>query len=111
MKLSVLIGADSLTLRRSGVGRMTLEIVRAARNAAAIERTELLMAGRLTSADIIDQLDDGEEACAVPVKWKILIGRVPGVQVLRRLKYGGLNKKIKALAQECGGRWSITNPI
>jgi glycosyltransferase involved in cell wall biosynthesis len=116
VKLSVLIGADSLALRRSGVGRMTLEIVRAARAAAAIQRTELLLAGSLVDANLIDQLDeDGPGGAALrpeikPIAWKVMIGRVPGVQTLRRIKHGGLNRKIKDLARECDGRLVYHEP-
>lgn len=116
VKLSVLIGADSLALRRSGVGRMTLEIVRAARAAAAIQRTELLLAGSLVDANMIDQLDeDGPGGAALrpeikPIAWKVMIGRVPGVQTLRRIKHGGLNRKIKDLARECDGRLVYHEP-
>lgn len=113
-KLSVLIGADSLAMRRSGVGRMTLEIARAARAAAAIERTELLMAGALADPNVIDRLDeDGSRdlpAAITPIPWKVMVGRVPGVQALRRLKHGGLNRKIKYLARECDGRLVYHEP-
>jgi len=110
--LSVLIGADSLALRRSGVGRMTLEIVRAARAAAAIQRTELLLGGVLTGAGMIDDLGDDEPLgpTIAPVRWKVLLGRVPGVQMLRRIKHGGLNQAVNLLSRECGGRLVYHEP-
>jgi glycosyltransferase involved in cell wall biosynthesis len=110
--LSVIIGADSLATRRSGVGRMTLEIVRAARAAAAIERTELLLGPALTSADLIDGLgDDDPLGPAVrPIRWKVLLGQVPGVQTLRTIKHGGLSQAVRRLSRECEGRLVYHEP-
>ena len=104
-KLSVLIGADSLALRRSGVGRMTLEIARAARASAAIDYTGLLLGHGLQTVDMIDHLDDEPAAHPqqrAPIPWKVAVGRVPGVQMLRRLKHGGLNRTLRQLAKAQG---------
>ena len=113
-KLSVLIGAESLASRRSGVGRMTLEIARAARISAAIEQVGLLLAHGLAGADLLDTLDDPVAAPQivppVPIAWKVAVGRVPGVQTLRRWKHGGLNRKVKLLARSCGGRLVYHEP-
>ncbi len=113
-KLSVLIGADSLALRRSGVGRMTLEIARAARTSTAVDRIGLMLAGGIEPVDVIDHLDDPVTAIGPaapsPVAWKVAVGRVPGVQLLRRIKHGGLNRKIGAMARECGGRLVYHEP-
>ena len=117
LPLSVLIGADSLALRRSGVGRMTLEIARAARACAAIEYTGLLLAHGLETVDVIDHLDDDPIAHPrpivvqrVPIPWKVAVGRVPGVQVLRRLKHGGLNRTIGRVAAAHGKRLVYHEP-
>ena len=113
-KLSVLIGAESLASRRSGVGRMTLEIARAARASAAIDQVGLLLAQGLAGADTLDHLDDPIAAPRtvqpVPIPWKVAVGRVPGVQALRRIKHGGLNRKVKELARSCGGRLVYHEP-
>ena len=113
-KLNVLIGADSLAGHRSGVGRMTLEIARAARLSRSIEYTGLLLAHGLESSEIVDDLKDPishpRHRPLVPVPWKVAIGRVPGVQVLRRAKTGGLNRQAKRLARELGGNLVYHEP-
>ncbi len=113
-KLSVLIGAESLASRRSGVGRMTLEIARAARTSQAIEQLGLLLAQGLAGADVLDHLDDPvsgpTQVQPVPIPWKVALGRVPGVQTLRRIKHGGLNRKVRELSRSCGGRLVYHEP-
>ena len=113
-KLNVLIGAESLASRRSGVGRMTLEIARAARHAAGIEQVALLLAEGLAGADVLDHLDDPiagpRPVQPVPIPWKVALGRVPGVQTLRRIKHGGLNRKLRDLSRSCGGRLVYHEP-
>ncbi len=113
-KLSVLIGAESLASRRSGVGRMTLEIARAARASAAIDQLGLLLVQGLAGAEALDELDgpiaSPPTATVVPIPWKVAVGRVPGVQTLRRIKHGGLNRKIGVLARSCGGRLVYHEP-
>ena len=113
-KLSVLIGAESLASRRSGVGRMTLEIARAARAATAIDQLTLLLAEGLAGPEVLDGLDDpiasAQTVQPVPIPWKVALGRVPGVQTLRRIKHGGLNRRLKELSQGCGGRLVYHEP-
>lgn len=113
-KLSVMIGADSLAARRSGVGRMTLEIARAARCSPAIDHLSLLSAHGLAGAEMLDRLDDpgaGPSAAPrAPIPWKVAIGRIPGVQALRRVRHGGLNRRVRELARSCGGRLVYHEP-
>jgi glycosyltransferase involved in cell wall biosynthesis len=113
-KLNVLIGADSLAERRSGVGRMTLEIARAARASTHIGHTGLLLSHGLESSDVIDALDKPithpRPLVRAPIPWKVAIGRVPGVQLLRRVKHGGLNRHIRRLARDVGGRMVYHEP-
>jgi glycosyltransferase involved in cell wall biosynthesis len=113
-KMSVLIGAESLASRRSGVGRLTLEIARAARVSPSIEHLALLLAEGLSGADILDHLDDPvsgpRPVQPVPIPWKVAVGRVPGVQTLRRIKHGGLNRKVRDLSRSCGGRLVYHEP-
>ncbi len=113
--LSVLIGAESLSLPRSGVGRMTLEIARAARASAEIDYTGLLLAnGSLDDVEIIDDLQDfvpwPRPRYRVPIEWKIAVGRLPGVQQLRRWKHGGLNRQVQRLSRAKGGRLVYHEP-
>ena len=110
--MDVLIGADSLAMRRSGVGRMTLEIARAARQSAEIGWTGLLLPDGIDSADAIDTIDDPASRIAErkPIAWKVAIGRVPGVQYLRQIKHGGLNRRIRAASIACKGRLVYHEP-
>ncbi len=114
-RLSVLIGADSLAIRRSGVGRMTLEIARAARAAAAIDYTGLLLSHGVETIDVIDHLDDDPITHPrllhrEPVPWKVAIGRIPGVQLLRQIKHGGVNRTVRKTAAAHGGRLVYHEP-
>ncbi|WP_158742573.1 glycosyltransferase family 1 protein [Acidisphaera sp. L21] len=113
-KISVLIGADSLATRRSGVGRMTLEIARAARVSAAVDQAELLMGDKLVGIDLIDSLDDPatELSCEPPrpIPWKVALGRVPGVQHLRQFKHSGLRRSVRRLAATHGGQMVYHEP-
>ena len=123
-RLSVLIGAESLYIRRSGVGRMTVEIARAALQAPGIDRVELLLGETVANASVLERLtDEGIESVLNPGAWRqarpwrIAVGQLPGVQALRRLKNGGLARKVRRLARESGQRLvyhepnMITQPI
>ncbi len=96
--LHVLIGADSLLGARSGVGRMTVEIVRAAREHAAVEQVSLLVRNEILAADRVEALEG--YAVRPPVAWKVLLGQVPGVQVLRAAKSGIILRRVAALARQ-----------
>ena len=119
--ISVLLGAESLIAQRSGIGRMTLEIARAAQQASGIDRVDLLLGDTVTSASAIDRLTesgfDTQASPPTPRPLRIAIGRVPGVQALRRAKHGGLTRKVRRLARETGRRVvyhepnMITQPI
>ncbi len=113
-KLSVLIGADSLASHRSGVGRMTLEIARAARACGEIDHTALLLAWGVERVERLEQLVDpiafNKVPNRVPIPWKVAIGRVPGVQLLRQVKHGGVNRKVRLMARECHGRLVYHEP-
>lgn len=93
---------------------MTLEIARAARHSPAIARMGLLLPQGLAGPETLDHLDDpsaGPRPVApVPIPWKVAVGRVPGVQTLRRIKHGGLNRRVKEMARACGGRLVYHEP-
>ncbi len=109
-RLSVLIGADSLAHRRSGIARMTLEIARAARSAPEIRRVSLLMAGQLAPVEVIDTLDREPPPAVKPIPWKVALGRVPGVQAMRALRHAGLARRTAELARDCAGRLVYHEP-
>ena len=101
-ELDVLIGADSLAFRRSGVGRMTLEIVRAARRAAAIGSIQLLMQGRAHPVERADAIGepDGTEASATRLGWKARLIDLPGMGVARQARQMLISHRINRLAHD-----------
>ncbi len=113
-KLNLVIGAESLALPRSGVGRMTLEIARAARSSPEVGELLLMLSHHMARVGSIEALDDPASALQVvapkPVAWKVAVGRLPGVQTLRRIKHGGLNTRLRRLAADCGGRMVYHEP-
>lgn len=91
--IGVVIGADSLRGRRSGIGRMTLEIVEAVRSRPEIASLRLLLDGHLQPTDdVLAQLHAHEAyrpARQGPIllqRTKLLVAGVPGVQRLRAVK-------------------------
>jgi alpha-1,3-rhamnosyl/mannosyltransferase len=101
-ELDVLVGADSLASRRSGVGRMTFEIVRAARRAAAIGTIQLMMHGRVHPVAIADSLGepDGTEAGPDWLNWKAKIIDLPGMGVARQARQLLISHRINRLAHD-----------
>ncbi|MBV8573618.1 MAG: hypothetical protein JOZ58_01070, partial [Acetobacteraceae bacterium] len=53
-RFGLLLGADSLLGRRSGVGRMTLQIARALRDHPAIGALSLIAGSRVETAEWLD---------------------------------------------------------
>ena len=99
----MLIGGDSLALRRSGIGRMTLEIARAARLDPAIAHVTLLMADKMVDSALVDALSDDEAGGGGPASWKVMLWRVPGVPTLLRLRHGRLSRRVRDLAAATPG--------
>ena len=99
-------------MRRSGVGRMTLEIARAARHSAEIGWTGLLLPEGIECSSAIDAIDEPASRIVErkPIAWKVAVGRVPGVQFLRQIKHGGLNRKVSAASRACQGRLVYHEP-
>ncbi len=95
-RLSVLLGADSLLGRRSGVGRMTWQIARLLRGHEEIGTLTLLAGAGVLSPDRLDVLeqDSGPEARSAGV-WGRL-GRVPGAAALRS---AWLRRRLNAVAR------------
>lgn len=83
--LSVLLGADSLPGRRSGVGRMTEQIARSLRGHPEIGALRLLVGARIFPPDFLDALDgasgpDASDRGGRGVRERL--GRVPGAAAL-----------------------------
>jgi len=87
--IGVLLGADSLAGRRSGVGRMTLQIARTLRRQAAIGALSLMIQGRPFGPELLDRITDEPEApeapAAAPVRLAAMqrhLSRLPGLAPL-----------------------------
>ena len=93
LPVNVLIGADSLLAQRSGVGRMTLEIARAARMAEGVGRVQLLMDGRVRPAAALDMLGEPQAARR---NWKAALVDLPGMGAVRRARQAWLSRRIEA---------------
>ena len=63
-RLGILLGAESLIGRRSGVGRMTLQIAHVLRTHPAVAGLSLVVDGRPFGFAMLDALSDGEDATA-----------------------------------------------
>lgn len=57
--INILLGADSLAERRSGVGRVTFEVAQAMRGHAEVGELRLVIGGRLAGAAALDLVADG----------------------------------------------------
>lgn len=85
----MVIGANSLMHQMSGVGRMTLEIVRATQEHPNCAELHLLIGERLKPAKpLLDNVQTSQTAALrhpLPMHRRVrpLIGRIPGVQFLR----------------------------
>lgn len=108
---SAVIGASSLRRRRSGVGRMTLEIIEAVRSRSDIAALSLLIDGRLRHPDaVLAQLainPDFESPIQLPVcsltsRTRRLIAGLPGVQNTRRLKQHLVHRRSLATLRSAG---------
>jgi alpha-1,3-rhamnosyl/mannosyltransferase len=85
-RLTVLLGADSLLGRRSGVGRMTWQIARHAREHPEIGTLRLLASASILPPDWLDGLEQGGGGDAPgsgETGLRERIGRVPGAAALR----------------------------
>ena len=83
-RMNVLLGADSLALHRSGVGRMTLEIARELRRTPAVQALRLLVNGQVRGPAMLDALPAQDGAMTVrPPGLVRRVGAWPAVRALR----------------------------
>jgi glycosyltransferase involved in cell wall biosynthesis len=107
-RLGVLLGADSLLGRRSGVGRMTLQIARALRGHPAVGALSLMLGSRAASPELLDRLGDEAETlspAADPARLAALSARVaglPGLPALRGVWTRRAMNRAAALASRDG---------
>ncbi len=111
LPFSAVIGASSLRRRRSGVGRMTLEIIEALRSRSDLAALRLLIDGRLRHPDaVLAQLaanPNFEPAISLRVgalasRTKRLIAGAPGVQNARRIKQHMVHRRSLATLRSAG---------
>lgn len=103
MALEILLGADSLALRRSGVGRMTLEIARALRGRPDQAALRLLVNGRIRGPEFLDCLAETAPAGAGPARGRpALRARLGGLPGLRGLRGMVVSRRIAAAARMMG---------
>ena len=111
-KLGVLLGADSLLGRRSGVGRMTLQIARTLRDHPAVGGMSLIAGNRVETAGWLDGLGDEQEALAPSGRASLTSGlqsRIAGVPGLARLRSHWVRRRMNDAARALGGQ--IGGPV
>ena len=118
--LSLLIGADSLTTRRSGIGRVTFELAQRLRASPDIALVRLWAGERFETADLLDRiarqqpLGPGrsvEERVAHVSPLRAAVARVPGVAPLRNaVRRSGTRREMAAFRREGAGRLLYFEP-
>lgn len=110
--LGVVIGADSLQHPRAGIGRVTLEIARAAQAHPDVAELRLLLGGRMRAVDASLFDETAGSGATLPARQaplhrriRPLVGRIPGMQHLRTARDLWHNRAERSkLAAEVGGR-------
>ena len=114
--ISVVLGGDSLTAPRSGIGRVTFELGCELRQIACIVSLRFWMGQQLHNAELLDDIVDDRPAsaggAAAPRKrLRLLVARVPGVQSLRlRMAQNRLADEFAAMSVGSGGRLVYHEP-
>ncbi len=110
-RIGLLLGAESLLGRRSGVGRMTLQIARSARSDPGIAGLRLMLGGQPSGPDLLDGIrdepeDHGPDSAsrrlrAIVASALAALPVVPAVRAswVRR----GMNRASRALSAVTGG--------
>ena len=90
----LLLGADGITGRRSGIGRQILEVARLLRDDSAIAEMALLIGNGAYPPDLLDRLDAGPDT-AGDSRLRAMLAGVPGLAGLRGLLVG---RRLRAVA-------------
>jgi len=91
--MNILLGADSLAERRSGVGRVTFEVAQALRGHTDVRELRLVMGGRLAGAMVLDQVAAGAVADGAREGrrgLRSLAARVPALHAVRQWAVRGV---------------------
>jgi alpha-1,3-rhamnosyl/mannosyltransferase len=101
-KIGLLLGADGIAGRRSGIGRQILEVARLLRTDPALADLALLVGDRAESPDLLDRLDAIPEAPdAGASRARGWIAAVPG---LARLRGVAVRRRLDAAAEQMAAR-------
>jgi alpha-1,3-rhamnosyl/mannosyltransferase len=87
-KFGLLLGADGMTGRRSGIGRQILEVARLLRAESAVAEMALLIGDRAESPDLLDRLDMAPAAAGGDSRVRSVLAAVPGLATLRGVAVG-----------------------
>ncbi len=104
--LSVILGADSLSSARSGVGRVTFEVGQALRRSAGVS-LRLWIGDQLVETGVLDGLAAGESPIPLPQPrpLRILLGGLPGVQPVRAvIRKRRMRGSVRTFAAPTAGR-------
>jgi glycosyltransferase involved in cell wall biosynthesis len=83
----LLLGADGISGRRSGIGRVILEAARRLRTDPAIAELALLIGNRALPADLLDRLDQAPAGVG-DSRLRSMLAAVPGLAQLRGVAVG-----------------------
>ena len=106
--LGVLLGAESLLGRRSGVGRMTLQIAQELGRTEGIAGFELMLRGQRAGPDLLTAPEEAESPAASPARLRrwatTLLANAPVLPDVRaRTTRRLMNRAAAALAARIGG--------
>jgi glycosyltransferase involved in cell wall biosynthesis len=101
-KFGLLLGADGVTGRRSGIGRQILEVARLLRTDSAIAEMALLIGNDALPPDLLDRADQAPVASG-DSRLRALLAAVPGLAPLRGVLVGRrLERTAQAMRQRLG---------
>jgi alpha-1,3-rhamnosyl/mannosyltransferase len=86
-RFGLLLGADGVTGRRSGVGRQILEVARLLRGESAIAEMALLIGDRALPPSLLDRVDPAADDAGAG-RVRAALAAVPGLAKLRRVVTG-----------------------
>jgi glycosyltransferase involved in cell wall biosynthesis len=101
-RFSLLLGADSLAAPTAGIGRVTLEIARALQNCPEVEAVNLIIDKKVFGLDHLASLTHRQEPAAGGFRLRRMIGRLPGIGLLRDLRHSSFKRTTRQLSTSSG---------
>jgi len=103
--LSLLLGAESLAGRRSGIGRMTMQIAQTVLSDPRLIDLHLLFGTSILPAGLIDRVEEAAAELPPVGRLALALRGVPGMTLLRRAGLRArLSHQLAALTKRAGGR-------